>query len=109
MSSRRVAALVVALAAFSAAPAFTAELSPWEGDAFSLAPAAAVSAAASLGGKDGDDAVFAFESDRYRLEADGSSTYTYRAVYKILLKKGVDRWNSASCSYQPWREDRPSI
>jgi transglutaminase-like putative cysteine protease len=123
-SSRRIASLVLCIAAISAlgagaqgapaqgapaqgAPARAA--SPWDGPAFSLDPAAALAAAKELSGKEGDDAVYALESDSYRFQADGSAVYRQHVIYKIALKKGVERRSAASCSYQPWRQDRPEI
>jgi len=107
-SPRRAAAFATALALFCAL-ASAQERSPWDAPAFSLAPQAALAAAADLKGNEGDDAVFAIESESYSFQADGTAVYTCHAVYKLLLKKGVDRRDTVSCSYQPWRQEKPSI
>jgi tetratricopeptide (TPR) repeat protein len=109
---RHAAAAVMALAlscAIAWAQAATEDSSPWNAPAFSLSPAEAIAAAAELKGSEGDDAVFALESESYSFQPDGTAVYTCRAVYKLLLKKGVDQRDTVSCSYQPWRQEKPSI
>jgi transglutaminase-like putative cysteine protease len=110
--ARRAAAVLLAFfaaAALASGAAAEGQASSWDGPAFSLAPAASLEAAAELEGKEGDDVAIALESDRYSFDAAGAAVVSFRAVYKILLKKGVERMGSVSCSYQPWRQDRPTI
>lgn len=101
--------LAGAIHAQTAADIAAAPSSAWDGGAFALAPAEAMEAAKSLTGGEGDDAVYALESDSYTYEENGSAVYAKRVVYKILIAKGVDRRDTASCSYQPWRQDKPEI
>jgi transglutaminase-like putative cysteine protease/Flp pilus assembly protein TadD len=83
--------------------------SPWNGAAFSLEPKEILKAASSVKTDKDDAAVYLVDEETYRFEADGTSLYRCRAAYKLLSESGVEEMKSVSCSYQPWRQDKPEI
>ncbi len=49
------------------------------------------------------------EEHRISIDARGRARGTFRKVYRILKEDSVEDWSSVQESYQPWREQKPSI
>lgn len=81
----------------------------WDAPAFSLNPKEIAAAASEVKAQEGDDAVFLHEEDSYCFQASGAALHAYRVMYKLLSKEGLTRWSTASCYWQPWRQERPVI
>ena len=80
---------------------------PWDSPHFSMPPKDLYLAASAVASADGTDVTVLDEEDSIFLDADGRLTHTAYMVYKVLTQKGVERWDSVSRDWQPWRADRP--
>ncbi len=81
----------------------------WDAPAFTLAPADITAAAALVKGSGGDDVVVLHEEDSFTFDAAGAAVHSYRVLYKIISRDGISKWSTASCWWQPWRQDTPTI
>ena len=81
---------------------------PW--DAPFVTDAAAVLQRATQISADEDANVLVLLDDyRISIDARGRARETHRKVYRILKEEAVEDWSVVEESYQPWREQKPSI
>lgn len=82
---------------------------PWEADAFSSSPEAALQAAAKL--PPPADTAIDVLLDETKLEFDASRRVrkTHRRVYRLLTKEALDESSVVDAEWSPWHEDRPQI
>ncbi|HYU35703.1 MAG TPA: DUF3857 domain-containing protein [Thermoanaerobaculia bacterium] len=110
-SRRIVPASVLSLALLLAAlppAAHAAGTEPWEGPAFSAAPAEIARAAAAI--PTGEDGVAMLLSEtRYAYDAAGRETYTQRLVYKIGSASAHESWSAVEEPWSPWRQETPRL
>jgi hypothetical protein len=80
----------------------------WDAPAFSLAPAALLSAAAALPPSEEGITVLLSEA-RYEYDDAGRETYTYHLIYRIT-DTGVDEsWSAVEEHWSPWHQEKPRL
>lgn len=81
---------------------------PWDGPAFTAAPAAVARAAAGI--PTGEEGVTVLLSEtRYVYDAEGRETYSQRLVYKIGSASAHESWSAVEEAWSPWRQDPPRL
>ena len=102
---RRLAAGLIALAAFTTAGA--AEL--WDAPSFSTPAPQLLDAARSVQRARPVDIVVLLDERIFVLDEQHRLTRTNRLVYRVDSRDGVERWAASSARWQPWHQARPDI
>lgn len=108
LSSLLICLLTPALA-LAANPATPADTEPWDGAAFTAAPAAIARAAARVQGKEGDDVVVLLAEASYSYDEAGRETYVQRLVYLIRTPGAHESWSTVQEAWAPWHQARPEV
>lgn len=103
----RIAVLAILVSLISIAPAYGANGSA--PPRFSPEAAAAYQNAAPRTLQQGADAVVLEYEQSYTFDANGNFVHTAYEVYKVLTQHGAEQWDDVSASWEPWREERPTL
>lgn len=57
----------------------------------------------------GADVLFVENQETLVFDADGQVTHLRYFLYKVLTQKGAEGWADISLSWEPWREERPTL
>ena len=102
---RRLAAGLIALAAFTAAGA----AETWDAPSFSTPAPQLLEAARSVQRARPVDIVVLLDERIFVLDDQHRLTRTNRLVYRVDSRDGVERWAASSARWQPWHQARPEI
>jgi len=102
---------VIQFLAFCAilAVAFGFGSNPPEAVHFSTDVAALLQRAKEVAPAAGSDVVFLEDEETYVFDAEGKVVHTRYYLYKVLTQKGAEEWAVISLSWEPWREERPTL
>jgi transglutaminase-like putative cysteine protease/tetratricopeptide (TPR) repeat protein len=81
----------------------------WTLPRFSDDTAALYNAASSVTTPAGTEVSVLDEEETYIFDADGKAVRTRYLLYKVLTERGVEGWGGISVTWEPWREERPSV
>jgi hypothetical protein len=102
---RRLAAGLIALAAFTTAGA----AETWDAPSFSTPAPQLLEAARSVQRARPVDIVVLLDERIFVLDEQHRLTRTNRLVYRVDSRDGVERWAASSARWQPWHQARPEI
>ena len=88
---------------------FAAEDTPVDANHFSTDTAALYQTASKIAPPAGADVVVLENEERVSFNTDGKAVCTRYFLYKVLTQKGANDWASIAASWEPWREERPSL
>ncbi len=57
----------------------------------------------------GADVIFLDDEETVVFDTEGRTVRSWYFLYKVLTQKGAEGWGSVSSSWEPWREERPTI
>jgi tetratricopeptide (TPR) repeat protein/transglutaminase-like putative cysteine protease len=97
------------LAIISIAKSSVAETNPWDGPAFQGNPAAIITAASSVDGGKGFDALILLDEHKFSIDEIGRAIERLHLVYRVDTADGVRNWGSTGIRWEPWRQKQPLI
>jgi len=82
---------------------------PWTAPHFTIDSKVLYEQASESAAPDGTNVAVLDDEESYNFDASGRSLYTEYTVYKVLTQQGAEGWSSISVTWEPWRQERPSI
>ncbi len=90
-------------------PAFATGGTEPEGTRFSPDAAALYQRVSQVASPAGADVLFLDDEETLVFDAEGRAVRSRYVLYKILTQRGAEGWADVSFSWEPWREERPSL